>query len=222
MNTKSLCIALTAFSFLLMVNSAIAEDDWLEASTVAYYDNYSEPQYVDDRSNDYYASGSSTSYYQDDDPPVHHRKHHYDEGSYGSYTSRLPQNISSSGDTIVVDPRVHAWGAYQNGQLVKAGLATAGSGYCRDIHRPCRTKVGVFHIQSLGSAGCKSTRYPVGRGGAPMPYCMYFNGNQALHGSHEVVEGNISHGCVRLPVSDAEWIRFNFATIGTKVIVKPY
>ena len=55
-----------------------------------------------------------------------------------------------------------------------------------------------------------------------MPYCMYFHGNQALHGSHETADANISHGCVRLHVGDAEWIRFNFANVGTKVIIKPY
>jgi lipoprotein-anchoring transpeptidase ErfK/SrfK len=55
-----------------------------------------------------------------------------------------------------------------------------------------------------------------------MPYCMFFNGNQGLHGSYNVVDGNASHGCVRMTVSDAEWVRFNFANIGTKVIVRPY
>ena len=55
-----------------------------------------------------------------------------------------------------------------------------------------------------------------------MPYCMYFHGGQALHGSYEVVNGNISHGCVRLHVNDARWLRFNFAEPGTKVIIKPY
>jgi lipoprotein-anchoring transpeptidase ErfK/SrfK len=55
-----------------------------------------------------------------------------------------------------------------------------------------------------------------------MPYCMYFNKNMALHGSNEVTEGNISHGCVRLHVYDAQWIRENFASIGTKVVIKPY
>jgi hypothetical protein len=134
---------------------------------------------------------------------------------------------------IIVDPRIHAWGAYDaNGNLVRTGLATAGSDWCRDLHRPCHTKVGIFRIYSLGSRGCISHKFPLPYGGAPMPYCMYFNGGQALHGSpdHEVVYGNISHGCVRLHVKDAEWLRFNFVDgpdasnhyQGTLVIVKPY
>jgi hypothetical protein len=140
------------------------------------------------------------------------------------YASRLPAEITPPGrKVIVVDPRVHAWGAYDaDGRLVKGGLATAGANWCPDIGRPCRTKTGSFHINSLGNASCKSTLYPLPRGGAPMPYCMFFHGGQGLHGSYEVVDGNASHGCVRLHVTDAEWIRFNFASIGTKVIVKPY
>lgn len=148
----------------------------------------------------------------------------YDSYNPSDYDSRLPQEIASTGKTIVVDPNVHAWGAYQDGKLIKAGLATAGSSWCPDIGRPCRTRSGTFHIQSLGSADCKSSIYPLPRGGASMPYCMYFNGSQGLHGSYpgNVVEGNVSHGCVRMHVADAEWIRYNFANIGTKVIVKPY
>ena len=55
-----------------------------------------------------------------------------------------------------------------------------------------------------------------------MPYSMYFNGSQGLHGSHELGEANLSHGCVRMSVDDAEWLRYNFAHIGTKVIIKSY
>lgn len=140
------------------------------------------------------------------------------------YTSRLPSNISTMEKVVVVNPRVHAWGAYENGSLVKAGQATAGSGWCPDIGRPCRTAVGHFRVNSLGSEECKSRIFPVPKGGAPMPYCMYFHGGQALHGVHEgeVVDGNISHGCVRMHIPDAEWLRFNFVKVGTKVIVEPY
>lgn len=139
-----------------------------------------------------------------------------------SYESRLPSTISSKEKMIVVDPNKHVWGAYQNGVLVRAGLATAGGRWCPDIKRACKTRAGSFRIQSLGARSCKSSIYPLPRGGAPMPYCMFFNGHQGLHGSYNVVEGNVSHGCVRLRVHDAEWIRFNFARVGTKVVVKGY
>lgn len=140
------------------------------------------------------------------------------------YEERLPASIDTGGEAmILVNPRIHAWGAYDaNGQLVRAGLATAGGNYCPDIRKRCRTSVGVFRIYSLGGAGCRSNTYPIPRGGAPMPYCMFFNKGYALHGSPHVFEGNGSHGCVRLKVKDAAWIRFNFAQIGTKVVILPY
>lgn len=136
----------------------------------------------------------------------------------------MPSQIRAPGEkVIIIDPNVHAFGAYSaDGELLRSGLVTAGGKYCPDIHRSCRTRAGSFRIYSLGSSSCKSHKYPLPRGGAPMPYCMFFNGKQGLHGSNEVVRGNISHGCVRMHVSDAKWIRFNFAEPGTKVIVRPY
>jgi hypothetical protein len=141
-----------------------------------------------------------------------------------SYSKQLPRQIATHEKVIIVDPVVHAWSAYSaDGKLIRSGLATAGSRWCEDIGRPCKTKSGVFHIYSLGSQDCISSKYPIEEGGgAPMPYCMYFNGSQGLHGSNHVVEGNISHGCVRMHESDARWLRYNFATVGTKVIIRPY
>lgn len=144
----------------------------------------------------------------------------------------FPDSIPPEGQKkIIVDPKIHRWAAYnEDGILVKTGMATAGGNYCRDIGKSCRTKVGKFRIQSLGDKGCKSRKFPLPRGGAPMPYCMFFHGGQALHGSNQVVNANVSHGCVRLQVKDARWIRFNFAEepsrlnegLGTIVIIRPY
>ncbi|MBV9576830.1 MAG: L,D-transpeptidase [Gammaproteobacteria bacterium] len=149
-------------------------------------------------------------------------------------TIPLPTNIEPVGEKfILVDPHVHAWGAYTAaGQLIHWGIATAGADWCKDIQQPCRTKTGVFRIYSMGDSDCISTRFPVPKGGAPMPYCMYFNRFQALHGypASHVIRGNISHGCVRMHVNDAKWIRYEFAEgpnesnhyQGTLVIVRPY
>lgn len=136
----------------------------------------------------------------------------------------MPQQISPPGEKLIlVDPREHAWGAYTaNGQLVRQGLASAGGDWCKDIHRPCHTRTGTFRIRTLGGGGCVSPSFPLPRGGAPMPYCMYFNQSQALHGSPNVVDGNISHGCVRMHTGDAKWLRYNFATIGTLVQIQDY
>lgn len=142
------------------------------------------------------------------------------------FESRLPSHIQANNEKVImVSPRAHAWGAYNSaGSLVRGGIATAGADWCSDLGRRCHTRTGSYRIMSLGSASCKSSIFPLPSGGAPMPYCMFFNRGQALHGSPpgHVIDGNASHGCVRLEVSDAEWLRFNFATVGTKVVVTSY
>lgn len=133
---------------------------------------------------------------------------------------------------VVVDPRVQAWGAYNtDGSLVRWGPASSGADYCRDIDEECHTTPGSFRMFSLGSSDCFSTKFPLPDGGAPMPYCMYFNEGQALHGEPDGLPGhNASHGCVRMYVNDAEWMRYEFVESpdgtnnfrGTKVLVMDY
>jgi hypothetical protein len=136
----------------------------------------------------------------------------------------LPRQISPPGEKMVlVDPNEHAWGAYDAyGRLIRSGLASAGSDWCEDLGGQCHTRIGKFRVRSLGGPGCKSPSFPIPRGGAPMPYCMYFNETQALHGSYQLGYANLSHGCVRMKVADARWLRNNFVRIGTLVVVMPY
>jgi hypothetical protein len=166
---------------------------------------------------DTYTDNSDLPLYQGQAP----YSRYFDESRYAS---SLPSSISSNEKTILIDPNSHAWGAYRDGNLVKGGIATVGADYCEDVGRPCRTKVGTFRIYSMGGAECVSRTYPVGEGGALMPYCMFFSGGQSLHGTPDqmMVARNMSHGCVRMRIPSAEWIRYNFATVGTKVVVLPY
>lgn len=131
--------------------------------------------------------------------------------------------LLASNNTFIFSPKTRVWKAInENGTVVKSGVGSGGMGYCPDIRRSCRTPVGTFHVMSKGGAGCKSTRYPVGRGGAKMPYCMFFTKLYAIHGSYELPNHNASHGCIRIRPSDASWLSRYFIRIGTKVIVKPY
>lgn len=126
-------------------------------------------------------------------------------------------------NTFIFSPRTHSFKAINDrGKVVKTGRASGGKNYCADIHRRCRTPVGTFRIIRKGGAGCKSSRFPIGRGGAPMPYCMFFLKSYAIHGSYDVPKRNASHGCIRLEPSDAKWLSRNFMRIGTKVVVRPY
>lgn len=153
-----------------------------------------------------------------------------DGSAYATADAPLPQYITPPGEkVIVVDPNEHVWGAYlSNGKLHRWGIATTGSNWCRDLKRPCRTQTGTFRIYSLGDSSCTSKKFPMPGGGAPMPYCMFFNRDEAIHGSDNVEYANVSHGCVRVHVSDAKWLRFHFVDgpsltnqyRGTKVIIK--
>lgn len=198
----ALCISSQAFGYSQLEHQYPSYSAGYETSNEGYSQSY-DPGYS----------------YQQSKP----RKAKRAAAKYVDVTSRLPQHIDTTEKVVVVNPNVHAWGAYDaTGALVRAGMATAGKNYCPDIRRGCRTKSGTFRIYSLGSPDCKSRKFPIPRGGAPMPYCMFFHGGQALHGSYEVADANLSHGCVRLHVKDAEWLRYNFVNVGTKVIVKPY
>jgi len=161
------------------------------------------------------------------DAPLFHGKKAYSSSfNEQKYVSRLPQTYPTDGEkVVVVNPATHAWGAYdESGNLVRGGIATGGADFCADENKPCRTDVGTFRIYRIGGVDCVSKSYPVGEGGALMPYCMFFNGGEALHGSPDqiMVDANISHGCIHMRIPAAAWLHSQFASIGTKVIILPY
>lgn len=133
------------------------------------------------------------------------------------------QHSYSAGNSFVFDPSTHSWKAInESGQVIRSGKASGGKKYCKDLRRSCKTPSGVYKVISKGNSKCHSSRYPLGKGGAPMPYCMFFSKNYAVHGSYDVPHYNASHGCVRVSPHDAKWLSSNFMKIGTRVIVKPY
>lgn len=137
-------------------------------------------------------------------------------------TSIINQNFAAN-NTFIFSPRSLSWKAINaSGKVVRTGKGSGGRGYCPDIHRSCRTPTGTYSIISKGGASCKSSRFPVGKGGAPMPYCMFFSKYYAVHGSYDVPNHNASHGCVRIDPSEAKWLSNNFMHVGTKVVIKSY
>jgi lipoprotein-anchoring transpeptidase ErfK/SrfK len=129
----------------------------------------------------------------------------------------------ASNKSFVFNPRTLQWKAINaNGQVVRSGHGSGGRGYCPDIRRSCRTPTGTYSVIAKSGPSCRSSRYPVGKGGAPMPYCMFFSKYYAVHGSPDVPNRNASHGCIRVVPSEARWLNQNFMTVGTKVVVKPY
>lgn len=152
-------------------------------------------------------------------------KHSYKNISILCFVGLLALCVSSPvlANTFEFNPKTLKWRAIAaDGRVIKSGPGSAGANYCRDVHRGCRTPVGIYHVWNKGGADCKSSKYPLYHGGAPMPHCMFFSKKYAIHGSFDVPHRNASHGCIRVRPSDAKWLSSNFVHIGTKVIVKSY
>jgi len=145
--------------------------------------------------------------------------------------SPFPLQIHADGEKqVIVDQEKLAWGAYDlDGKLVKWGPISSGRDKCSDSSKSCRTMTGIFYFFSKENEKCRSNVYPVGKGGAKMPYCMYFHKGFALHGSDDIPGFRASHGCVRLFTRDALWLNHEFVDVasvqnnfsGTKIIVRP-
>lgn len=124
---------------------------------------------------------------------------------------------------FVFNPQLHRWFAYDElGKEIASGNASGGKDWCADIGASCRTPAGEYYVSSKKGPGCKSSQFPIGKGGAPMPYCMFFHQGIAIHGSNDVPDRNASHGCVRVETKDAKWLSENFIEIGTRIVVEPY
>ena len=75
-----------------------------------------------------------------------------------------------------MDQEKLAWGAYDaEGNLVWWGPISSGRDKCSDSNRSCRTLTGIFRVFSKENEKCTSDVFPIGKGGAKMPYCMYFH-----------------------------------------------
>lgn len=136
----------------------------------------------------------------------------------------LPERIQPPGERLFIfSPHILRWAAYdRDGYQVAAGKANGGSDFCAELGKRCHTPVGVFRVQAKGDVSCISKRFPLPRGGAPMPYCMHFGGGFAIHGSPYISNGNTSHGCIRVYTPAAAWLSRYFMNPGTKVMVLPY
>jgi hypothetical protein len=144
-----------------------------------------------------------------------------------------PFPIKLEGETekqVIIDQEKLAWGAYDaEGNLVSWGPISSGRDKCSDSNKSCRTLAGIFRVFSKENVHCSSDIFPIGKGGAKMPYCMYFHKGFALHGSTDIPGQRASHGCVRMFINDAKWLNEQFVDLssernnfmGTKVTVRP-
>lgn len=142
----------------------------------------------------------------------------------------FPHTIDEQEKQVIVDQDKLAWAAYDaTGHLVNWGPIASGRDKCPDSANACLTLTGIYRVFSKEDDKCKSDIFPIGKGGAKMPYCMYFHKGFALHGSDDMPGYRASHGCVRMFVRDAKWLNHEFVetsneknnNMGTKVVVRP-
>lgn len=103
---------------------------------------------------------------------------------------------------------------YENGQLLKVLPVSTGSGeeFCSEGWcRNAITAEGSFEIYRQVPGWDEG---PLGS----LYNAQYFNGGIAIHGSMSVPAEPASHGCVRIPMSAAEWFP-DHVSVGTPVFV---
>ena len=96
---------------------------------------------------------------------------------------------------------------YQGGSLFKTVAVSTGSGERFCVDGRCAIAVtpgGSYRV------GTKISGWQTGKLGR-LYKPSYFNGNIAIHGALSVPAGPASHGCVRVPMSSADWI---YAALG--------
>jgi lipoprotein-anchoring transpeptidase ErfK/SrfK len=81
----------------------------------------------------------------------------------------------------------------------------------------------VLHVSTGAGGATHDGTYRVYRklaGFSPnhLYYPSYFDGLRALHGWTEVPTYAASHGCVRIPYWNAQWV-YGLATYGTRVVI---
>jgi hypothetical protein len=117
-------------------------------------------------------------------------------------------------DPLVPHPRVKASGFHIEVDQTRQVLYTVEGGAVTNIMhvstgKPSTpTRDGSFFV----------TRKLAGYSAHLLYYPSYFDGNRAIHGWPDVPSYAASHGCVRVPYWNAQWI-FGLATIGTRVVV---
>jgi lipoprotein-anchoring transpeptidase ErfK/SrfK len=128
----------------------------------------------------------------------------------GLYTPQAPPAPTGSGRSILVDTGAQRIYAYENGQMVHTYLVSTGL-------PDTPTVLGDYKVY---------VKYVADDMSGPdyflpqVPYTMYFYQGYAIHGTywHNAFGRPMSHGCVNLPVEEAQWF-FEFADVGTPVRV---
>jgi lipoprotein-anchoring transpeptidase ErfK/SrfK len=131
-------------------------------------------------------------------------------GVYTPTQADAPAPPTNNGKSIVVSTERQRIYAYENGQLVRSHLVSTGL-----PNTPTVKGDYSIYVKYLAD-DMSGPDYFLPQ----VPYTMYFYQGYGIHGTywHNSFGRPMSHGCVNLPTSEAEWF-FNWASVGTPVRV---
>jgi LysM repeat protein len=126
----------------------------------------------------------------------------------GSSLPPAPPSVPTGGRWIDVNLSAQRVTAYEGGTPVRSTLCSTGL-------PGTPTPAGQFHIYVKYTATLMTGP---GYYLPNVPYTMYFYRGYGLHGTywHSNFGHPMSHGCINLPTSEAQWL-FNWASVGTLV-----
>jgi len=127
-----------------------------------------------------------------------------------SRPSAIPQTNAPSGKWIDIDLSAQALVAYEGQRIVLRTAVSTGRSWTP-------TPTGRYRIyRKARSQTMSGPGYHVPN----VPHVMAFHGNYTMHGCywHYNFGQPMSHGCVNLPLAEAEWL-YNWAPVGTLVVV---
>ncbi len=125
----------------------------------------------------------------------------------------IPGHGSQGEKWIDVNLTTQTVTAYEGQTPVLTSLASTGTRYTPTVVGTFKIYVKYTSTRMTGGSGASYYDLP------NVPYTMYFYKGYALHGTywHNNFGTPMSHGCVNLPTSNAEWL-FNWAPVGTQVV----
>lgn len=131
-------------------------------------------------------------------------------GVYVPTATESPVPPTTVGKSIVVSTQNQRIYAYENGELIHSHLVSTG-------RNETPTVLGDFKIYVKYVADDMSGP---GYFLPDVPYTMYFHRGYGIHGTywHSNFGRQMSHGCVNLPIGEAQWF-FDWAEVGTPVRV---
>lgn len=125
-----------------------------------------------------------------------------------SYT--FPNNIGSKERWLEVDLSGQWMKVYKGSKVIKTFSVSTGL-------PGTPTVIGTFYIHTmLLSQDMAGPGYYL----PDVPFVMYFYKNYAIHGTywHDNFGTPMSHGCVNMRTSEADWL-YSYVSIGTRVVV---